>query len=294
VRPYPQDKPASARVAPRRFGRARTLAQLLLTRSFQALGGRAAYRARCLSRRRLVVRREDIRIPALPAPLEGFTLAHLTDLHAGPFLGRGDLDHVVEVVNESSPGAIVLTGDLITNRWTDALTVLDELARMRSRHGTFAVFGNHDYRGRLEGEIARAFGARGIRFLRNECVRLGEGGAHLALVGVEDVEEARVVDLDAARAGLHLGDVEIVLCHNPVSAPIFASMGAHAVLSGHTHGTQIDLPGLRRMGPQHPGLRVEFGATTLIVNRGLGVTTLPFRIGAPAEIVLVRLFGSAT
>jgi predicted MPP superfamily phosphohydrolase len=182
---------------------------------------------------------------------------------------------------------------MITNRWTDALTVLDELARMRSRHGTFAVFGNHDYRGRLEGEIARAFGARGIRFLRNESVRLAEGDAHLALVGLEDVEEARVVDVGAARAGLHAGDVEIVLCHNPVSAPLFAGMGARVVLSGHTHGTQIDLPVLRRMGPQHPGLRVDFGSTTLIVNRGLGVTTLPIRVGAPAEIVLVRLQRSA-
>ena len=49
------------------------------------------------------------------------------------------------------------------------------------------------------------------------------------------------------------------------------------------------VPGLRRMGPVHPGLRVELGATTLIVNRGLGVIGVPVRVGAPAEIVFVRL-----
>ncbi len=293
MRPYSQDKPDGARASPRRFGRARTLAQAMVERTFRLCGGRALYRARRLSRAGLVVRTEEVVIPDLPGALEGFTLAHLSDLHAGPFLGQGDLEHVIARVNESAPGVVVITGDLIAHRWTDALSVLEELASLRSRHGTFAVFGNHDYRGRLEGEIARAYGARGIRFLRNECARLPEGDAHLALVGLEDVEEGRVVDVELARAGLREGDLEIVLCHNPISAPVFARLGARAVLSGHTHGTQIDLPILRRLGPQHPGLRVDFGATTLIVNRGIGVTSMPLRFRAPAEIVLIRLCRSA-
>ena len=61
------------------------------------------------------------------------------------------------------------------------------------------------------------------------------------------------------------------------------------MLSGHTHGTQVDLPRLRKLGPQHPGLRVELGGTTLIVSRGLGVVGLPLRIGAPPELVVIRL-----
>lgn len=288
MRPYPQDKPDGARVAPRRFGRARSLAVTAVERAFHVLGGRRLYRARWLAPGRLVVRTEELALADLPRELDGFTLAHLSDLHAGPFLGRGDLAHAVERVSAAAVDAVVLTGDLIAHQWTDALAVLDELAALRSRRGSFAVFGNHDYRGRLEGRIESAYAARGLRFLRNACARLQIGGACVALVGVEDVEEGREVDVDSARAAVLSGDVEVVLCHNPVSAPIFARLGARLVLSGHTHGGQIDLPVLRRLGPQHPGLRVEFGRTTLIVNRGLGVIGLPLRYGAPAEVVLVR------
>jgi predicted MPP superfamily phosphohydrolase len=59
------------------------------------------------------------------------------------------------------------------------------------------------------------------------------------------------------------------------------------VLSGHTHGGQVRF--LSGLGPPHPGLRVRLGPTTLIVNRGLGVVGFPWRVGAPTEIVLVRL-----
>ena len=61
------------------------------------------------------------------------------------------------------------------------------------------------------------------------------------------------------------------------------------MLSGHTHGGQINLALGDRFGPVHPGLRVELGSTTLLVNRGLGVIGLPVRVAAPAEIVLARL-----
>ena len=76
---------------------------------------------------------------------------------------------------------------------------------------------------------------------------------------------------------------------NPSAAPHLIGPRTAVVLSGHTHGTQVDLPILRRLGPAHPGLRVELGTATLIVSRGLGVVGLPLRVGAPAEIVLVSL-----
>ena len=66
----------------------------------------------------------------------------------------------------------------------------------------------------------------------------------------------------------------------------------HAVLSGHTHGAQVDLPFLRDLGPPHPGIRIELGATTVFVTRGLGVVGLPLRTGAPAEVSFLTLQSS--
>jgi predicted MPP superfamily phosphohydrolase len=88
---------------------------------------------------------------------------------------------------------------------------------------------------------------------------------------------------------LRNGDLEIVLCHNPRAAQFLSRERCAAVLSGHTHGTQIDWPLARRVGPPHPGTRMQFGPTTLIVSRGLGVIGVPLRVGAPAEVVVLRL-----
>ncbi|MBK7874844.1 MAG: metallophosphoesterase [Planctomycetes bacterium] len=227
-------------------------------------------------------------MPGLADGLEGLLVAHLSDFHGGAFLARGDLAAVVEATRERAPDLVAITGDWITHGWEDALPLLPDLARLAPPLGVFSVFGNHDYRGRLEGRIAEAARSAGVRVLRNEGVRLERGGAEFALVGLEDPEEARTVDLERARSGLDPRLPEIVLCHNPLAARRIARAGCAAILSGHSHGTQVDLPFLRRLGPAHPGLRVDLGATALVVSRGLGVVGFPLRVGAPAELVLVR------
>jgi len=281
------------RVPARRHGRIRRALSWVAEHSFVAVGGRWLYRTQHLAPGRFVERFETVRVPGLDPGLEGLTIAQLSDLHAGAFLGAGDLSAVVEAVARRCPDMVVITGDMIAHQWKESLTVLDDLARLESPLGTFAVFGNHDYRGRNEGRIAEAYAERGIRFLRNECERFELGGGVLALVGIEDLEEAKDVDLDRARGPVQPGDVEIVLCHNPRGASAIAGAGCTAILSGHTHGTQVDLPLLRRLGPQHPGLRLELGPTTLIVSRGLGVVAVPLRVGVPAEVVYLQLKGSS-
>lgn len=279
----------TARVAPRRHSRLRLGTFRTIERCAAWCGGRALYKRLALSPGRFVVREERIVVPGLAPALEGFTIAQLSDLHGGSFLARGGLEHVIGAVNARRPDVAVFTGDFITHAWDEALPLLDDCARLVTRHGVFAVFGNHDYKGREEGRIAQAYQARGIRFLRNECVRIERDGAALALVGIEDLEEAKAIDVEAARRDLVVGDVEIVLCHNPAGARVLARPGCAAILSGHTHGLQMDLPYLRTLGPKHPGLRIAIGSTTLIVSRGLGVVGFPLRVGASAEVVMLTL-----
>lgn len=255
----------------------------------RALGGRRFYRSRYLSQGRLVVREERVPVPDLPADLDGFTIAQWGDLHAGPFLRAEDLGDVVRATRALSPDLFVLTGDYITHDTEEGLGLERAFAGVAPRLGAFAVFGNHDYRGRREDELARAYATAGVRVLRDECARVPVGDATLAVVGIEDLEEAKQVDIDRARRDVRPGDVEVVLCHNPAGARRFARPGCAAVLSGHTHALQVDLPLLRRLGPKHPGLRVQLGETRLVVTRGLGVVGLPLRFRAPAEVVVLRL-----
>ena len=259
----------------------------LAARASGALGGRALYRRAFLARGRVRVREERVAVPGLPAGLEGLRIAQLSDLHGGRFMGAGDLAEVVEEVNRLDPDLVVVTGDWITEHWSEALPLLDDLVRLRTRYGVLGVFGNHDYRDRAEGRIAEAGRARGIEFLRDGCRRIDTGSGVLAVVGLEDLEEARELEPGAARNAVREGDVELVLCHNPAGAPALARRGCCCVLSGHTHGGQLRF--LQHLGPPHPGLRLELGPTALIVSRGLGIVGFPWRSGAPTEIVLVRL-----
>ncbi len=260
----------------------------------RALGGRAFYRRRHLTPPGLRLRREILEVGALPADFEGFRVVHLSDLHAGPFIARGDLAALVEAVNALAPDVIAFTGDFITHRAEEGLALADDFGGLSARHGVFAVFGNHDYRERREGELVRAFGERGVIVLRNESRRIAREGGALCIVGIEDLEESKHIDLTAARALVQPGDFEIVLCHHPLGAPQFVRPRCIAVLAGHTHATQLDLPLVRRAGPAHPGARVDFGGTVLLVSRGLGVIGLPLRIGAPTEIGVVELRRKST
>lgn len=141
---------------PRRYGDGRLRLYRGVERALRLSGGRWLYRARHLARGRFALREELVRVPGLSPGLEGFLVAQLSDFHAGPFLGRGDLRAVVEAVNALRPDAVALTGDFITHHWSEVARIAPDLERLRPRLGSFAVFGNHDYKDRAEEKIRAA------------------------------------------------------------------------------------------------------------------------------------------
>jgi hypothetical protein len=250
-------------------------------------GGRRFYRSVFLTSPRLRERREDVAVVAgLPEELLHCTIAHLSDFHGGPFLRSRDLLPLVERVNALEPDVIALTGDFMTHRTEEGIELIGAFAGLRARRGIFAVFGNHDYRRRREGEMAEAMARLGIVTLRNAHAMVMP---QLAIAGIEDMEEGKVSDLDAALDGVPPGAVRLLLSHHPGALASASERGVSLVLSGHTHGGQVNLPILRRLGPPHPGDRIERGSTTLLVNHGIGAIGVPFRWKAPAEIVVARL-----
>ncbi len=276
-------------IAPRRFSRFRLAVFATVERICVLLGGRHFYRWRYLRPGRLGVREIELPIATGAAGLDGLVIAHLSDIHAGPFLSKGDLGSVVDLLDERRPDVVCWTGDYVTHGIHNVQPVIPELRRCLGQLGTFAVFGNHDYKKRREWEMAAALEPDGWVFLRNSSRLIEVNGATVAFAGIEDPEEGKVVDVAAAMAEAQSADVVIALSHGPRGAPAFAEHGVAAVLSGHTHGSQVDLPFLRDLGPAHPRLRVELGRTTVLVSRGLGVVGLPLRSGVPAEVSFVTL-----
>jgi len=99
------------------------------------------------ARRTASVVRVDVPIRGLPASLEGFTIAQLSDIHVGPTIRRGYLQRIVDAVNRLGADMVAITGDLVDGTVSELREHVAPLAGLRARHGTFVVTGNHEYYG---------------------------------------------------------------------------------------------------------------------------------------------------
>jgi len=291
--PAPQPAPSDLRRAPRRYSAARLAAYgAVRWLGARAWPGRAAY-ARWLARGGVRGERVELRVPGLPPAADGLRLVQLSDVHAGPFLDEAALQPALELARSFEPHLLALTGDFITDTADDVALLGRAFAGVPAPLGAFAVFGNHDYRGRRERELVAWLRRQGVRALRNAAVELRHGGARVLLAGLEDIEESRGADLAATLRGSDGREhLRVLLCHHPDVVDALPPGAFHLVLAGHSHGGQLVLP---LLGPVARGWlprRVRGGCDLagggrLHVNRGIGVLVLPLRVGAPAEVTCV-------
>ena len=248
-----------------------------------------------LTREDLRLREFNIPIAGLPPELEGFTIAHVSDLHSGLFVGPDRLKIMSDMTNDLKADLIVITGDLINREMSEFPAALAAIQRMESRYGLYLCEGNHDV---IPGDglLVAACVQNGLKMLFNSCVTLPVRGRLLVLAGLPWAkpgypgQEQEIAGLFPARQD---GDVRILLAHHPHTFDVADS--ADLLLSGHTHGGQIMLTDRIGLGPlrfKYCSGRFQRGNTTMIVNNGCG-DWFPCRIGAPAEIGLLRLTKAA-
>ena len=184
-------------------------------------------------------------IDNLPRPLEGATLAQISDLHVGPDVDSTYLVDVLRNVASLKPDIVAFTGDFITYRGKE---VLDELGRVlehfpAGRLATVGALGNHDSGDRWRSDrVARAVQRRatdaGIDLLRNSA-RDVHG---LRIVGLEDLW-SRNFEPEPLLEELPTGAPGVVLSHNPDAVDSDGWAGYRGwILSGHTHGGQCKPP----------------------------------------------------
>jgi uncharacterized protein len=247
------------------------------------------------ARRRARVRVVDVPIAGLPAALAGFTIAQISDLHVGPTIRRPYVEAVVEAVNALEPDVIAITGDLVDGAVAHLAPHTAPLARLRARHGTYFVTGNHEYYSGVTPWL-RELERIGMRVLLNEHVVLRHAGASLVMAGVTDYSghhfhASHRSDAAGALAGAPAdAAVRVLLAHQPRSAFDAARAGFDLQLSGHTHGGQF-LPWnffVRFWQPFTAGLH-RLDHLWVYVSRGTGYWGPPKRIFAPSEITRIRL-----
>jgi len=224
--------------------------------------------------------------------LDGLRIAFISDVHAGNFLDEDDFLRICARVAEHAPDVVCLGGDLV-NRWPQQIVHLRKgLSLLQPPLGTFAIYGNHEYETtRDPWQWRSVLEEQGVEVLLNRGRRLSRGGATLWLAGVDDLL-AGEPDLEAALDGCWPGEPIVLLAHHPDFFEEAADVGVDLQLSGHTHGGQILIFGQTPLRHTHEGYwagRFERDGAQLYVGRGVGVSLIPVRIGAPAEIAIVTL-----
>jgi predicted MPP superfamily phosphohydrolase len=247
------------------------------------------------ARRRAAIVDVEVPVANLPPELHGFSIAQISDVHVGPTIKQKYVDAIVEAVNGLDADVIAVTGDVVDGSVRQLAAHVAPLSRLRARHGTYFVTGNHEYYSGAQA-WTNEFERLGMRVLTNEHVVLTHRERQVVVAGVTDYsahhfDPKHPSDPSVALLGAPASAaVKILLAHQPRSAPAAAAAGFDLQLSGHTHGGQF-WPWnhfVRFQQPFTAGLN-RLQDLWVYVSRGTGYWGPPKRFGAPSEITRIRL-----
>jgi hypothetical protein len=257
--------------------------------------------------KQLEVNQVVVNCRGLPSTLDGLRIVHLTDLHRSRFVSSRYLEQAIEVANDQRPDLIVFTGDYITHGRTPrgnviygtaagAQSLMADAARCmgkaRARYGVFASLGNHDHWHDGDG-CARAIAEAGVPVLRNESAMIEVKGTTVPVVGLGDLW-TEGVNFQKAFARV-TQPFSVVLMHNPDSFEHWPRNGGHLILSGHTHGGQVNIPFMgapivpSRYGQKYAHGLIGRGDCWMYVSRGIGLIYPPVRFNCRPEIAVLEV-----
>jgi predicted MPP superfamily phosphohydrolase len=264
-----------------------------------------------LGKYRFKVHPLELRFKDLPPEFDGFKITQISDIHAGSFDNRRQVERAVDMINQQHSDVIFFTGDLVNNAASEMEPWIDVFGRLEAPMGKYSILGNHDYgdylrwpsdahkKANLESlfEVHRRIG---FKLLRNENQRIEKNGAYIDLLGIENWGKsfAQYGDLTKTLENTIAGSFKILLSHDPTHWEEQVMNGdAHIplTLSGHTHGMQFgfELFGFRfspaRLRYKRWAGLYETKKRFLYINRGFGFLGFPGRVGIWPEITVITL-----
>ena len=218
----------------------------------------------------------------------GYRIAVVSDIHLGPVLGKAHTQRIVDTINRTQPDLVTIVGDLVDGSVADLGPAAEPLRRLRSRHGSYFVTGNHEYFGNADEWVAhlRELNVHPLENARRELPGFDLAGVN-DLAGEDQGEgpdyRKALGDRDTSRAA-------VLMAHQPVMIHEAVDHHVDLQLSGHTHGGQL-WPGpylAELANPTVAGLE-RYGDTQLYVTRGAGAWGPPVRVGAESDVTVVKL-----
>ena len=249
----------------------------------------------------------QVSIDQIPESFSGFRIAQISDLHNAEF-GENN-SKLIELLSQSDPDIIVLTGDLIDSRQTDIDVALAFAQEAMKIAPVYYVSGNHEARVREYEDLKMGLLEAGVTVLENQKVQITREGENITLMGIDDPSfwEDYLFGDSASVARQAIEDLQnesdgytILLSHRPELFDVYVDTGMDLVFSGHAHGGQFRLPFIGGLVAPNQGFFPEYDAglfsevnTIMIVSRGVGNSIIPIRFNNRPEIVVVELHPTA-
>jgi uncharacterized protein len=237
-------------------------------------------------RHHLELTRSRFPVAGLPDALRGFRIGVLTDIHRSQAVPHEMVARAVQLVMAERPDLILLGGDYVSfgdRRYIHPAA--DALAPLSAPHGVLAVLGNHDD----DREVPAALAAKGFTVLKDARTRLTLRGEAVDFAGIRFWTYKSLDIAHVLRGALPL---TFLLAHTPKRLFEAQQLAVPAVISGHTHGGQIVLPGIgaiaAREFPVVSGVAQRKG-TSIFVSRGVGTVYVPVRVNCPPEVAVLTL-----
>ncbi len=247
--------------------------------------GGAAYGV-AYSRHQIQVLRGTVSVSGLSPVLDGLRVGLITDLHHSEMVPVSDVVRAASLMSAERPDLIVLGGDYVT--WADRHYIgpcSEALAGLTAPFGVYAVVGNHDD----DRDMPAALIAHGYEVLRDARTTVHIRGEKIDLVGVRYwTRRAR----DIARLMRGSESTAILLAHDPRRLDEAVGLKISLVLSGHTHGGQVVLPGFGAVAARKFPFIAGSGRrdnTSIFVSRGVGTVYVPYRLNCPPDVSVITL-----
>ena len=232
------------------------------------------------------IRRNYVKSSHVPKAFDGYVILHLSDLHVDA--SQDAMERLAIILSEVNYDLCVLTGDYRGETYGPYDATITGMARICAalKAPIYGVLGNHD-----TVKMLPALEQMGIQMLLNECEIIKRDGECIYLAGIDDAHFYLADNIEKAASIIPPDAFSILLSHTPEVYEDAAHVDFNLMLSGHTHGGQICLPGgipiilnsvlPRRMGSGAWKYRDMFGYTSV----GAG-SSIPVRFNCPPEITL--------
>lgn len=236
----------------------------------------------------------------LPHEFDGYTLAHVSDLHNHPW---GET--LIEKMARANPDIIALTGDLVDSSKPDMESALHFIEEAQKIAPVYYVTGNHEARLDEYPTLKEKLEQAGVHMMDDQSVFIEKNRQRIQLVGIQDPDFATREgrgDNQGDIVRLKLGEqvnseyFTLVLSHRPEHFDEYVDAGVGVVLTGHAHGGQVRLPFIGGLIAPNQGFFPTYTEgvyhekqTDMVVSRGLGNSILPIRFDNTPELVIVNL-----